>query len=74
MELVRDTLLYGELVQELRGEGRSQKRSTALHIIDAIVLGGVDVSQLHLKERLAVYITFYLSCRIEQLITLIELN
>merc|ERR1740128_82100 len=51
IELARDTLVYGELVQELKGEGRSQKRSYALHIIDAIYLGGVDVSQLHLKER-----------------------
>ena len=51
IELARDTLVYAELVQELRGEGRSQKRSYALHIIDAVCLGGVDVSQLHLKER-----------------------
>ena len=52
VELVRDTLIYGELIQELRGEGRSQKRSSALHIVDAVILGGVDVSKLHLKERL----------------------
>jgi cap1 methyltransferase len=51
IELARDTLVYAELVPELRGEGRSQKRSYALHIIDAVCLGGVDVSQLHLKER-----------------------
>lgn len=51
IEMPRDTLIYGELVQELRGQGRSQMRSHALHIIDAIYLGGVDVSQLHLNER-----------------------
>lgn len=51
IELVRDTLFYGEMIQELRGEGRSQKRSHTLHIIDAVYLGGVDISQLHLKER-----------------------
>lgn len=49
--MARDSLVYAELVQELRGEGRSQKRSYALHIIDAVCLGGIDVSQLHLKER-----------------------
>lgn len=51
IEMARDSLVYAELVQELRGEGRSQKRSYALHIIDAVCLGGIDVSQLHLKER-----------------------
>ena len=51
VELVRDTLIYGERIQELRGEGRSQKRSYALHVIDAVFLGGVDVSKFHLKER-----------------------
>ncbi|XP_046632106.1 cap-specific mRNA (nucleoside-2'-O-)-methyltransferase 1-like isoform X1 [Daphnia pulicaria] len=51
VELARDTLIFGELIQELRGEGRSQKRSTALHVIDAVFLGGVDVSKLHLKDR-----------------------
>jgi hypothetical protein len=56
LELVRDTLFYGEMIQELRGEGRSQKRSYTLHIIDAVYLGGVDISQLHIKERL---ICFY---------------
>ncbi len=53
VELVRDTLIYGELIQELRGEGRSQKRSCALHIMDAVALGGVDVGKFHLKERKA---------------------
>ena len=51
IELARDTLIYGELVSELKGEGRSQKRSHALHIIDAIYLGGIDVSHFHLKDR-----------------------
>ena len=58
IELARDTLVYAELVQELQGEGRSQKRSYALHIIDAMYLGGIDVSQLHLKERLLFINTF----------------
>lgn len=51
VELVRDTLVFGELVLEMRGEARSQKRSHAFHIIDAIVLGGVDVSELNIQER-----------------------
>lgn len=56
VELIRDTLVYAELVQELRGEGRSQMRSNALHIIDAIYLGGEDVSHFQMEER---YITIY---------------
>jgi cap1 methyltransferase len=51
LELSPDTLLYGEIVKELRGEGKSQHKVTTLHIIDAISLGGVDISGEHLTLR-----------------------
>jgi cap1 methyltransferase len=51
LELSPDTLLYGELVMELKGEGRSQCKFTTLHIIDAIFLGGIDISGEHLTLR-----------------------
>nr|CAD7453500.1 unnamed protein product [Timema tahoe] len=52
IELSPDTLFYGEIVQELHGEGRSQRKIPILHIIDAIFLGGKDISKLHITERL----------------------
>lgn len=51
LELSPETLVYGELVYELRGVGKPQRRVYTLHIIDAILLGGVDVRAVHLKER-----------------------
>nr|CAD7257698.1 unnamed protein product [Timema shepardi] len=52
IELSPDTLFYGEIVQELHGEGRSQRKIPILHIIDAIFLGGKDISKRHITERL----------------------
>ncbi|XP_049873208.1 cap-specific mRNA (nucleoside-2'-O-)-methyltransferase 1 isoform X2 [Pectinophora gossypiella] len=46
------TLLYGEVVKEFRGEGSKQVYSKALHVIDAMVLGGIDISHLPLTERI----------------------
>lgn len=51
IELSPDTLVYAEMVSELRKEHRQQLRTSALHILDAYLLGGENVSQLHLKER-----------------------
>ena len=51
LELSPDTLLYGEMVLELIGDGRSQRKITTLHIIDAICLGGIDISSHHLTIR-----------------------
>jgi len=51
LELSPDTLLYGEIVKELKGEGRSQRKVTTFHIIDAISLGGIDISGEHLTLR-----------------------
>jgi len=51
LELSPDTLLCGETVKELKGEGRSQRKVTTFHIIDAISLGGIDISGEHLTLR-----------------------
>jgi len=50
-DLSRGTLLYGEIVKEMRGEGRSQRKVTAFHIVDAIFLGEEDLRQRDLVER-----------------------
>src|SRR5207249_4054707 len=42
-ELPSDTLFYGEIYQELKGEGKAQRRTTAVDIIDVLFLGGKDV-------------------------------
>lgn len=51
LEMSANTLIYGEIVKELIGENRSQISTQALHIIDAIYLGGKDIRHLSLKER-----------------------
>ena len=50
-ELSPDTLLYGEIVTEFRGEGKSQRKVKAVHIIDGYRLGGEDISSKHFMER-----------------------
>lgn len=52
IELPADTLIEAEFVQELKGEGNGQRRIWAVHCIDAFVLGGVNVQDLHYIERL----------------------
>lgn len=52
VEITPNTLVYAEVVRELSGEGRSQTVTHALHLIDAIRLGGVDVRNKSLPERL----------------------
>lgn len=52
LEITPKTLIYGEIVKELTGEGKSQTTVYALHIIDGIVLGGVDIRNRPLAERL----------------------
>lgn len=51
LEMSPNTLIYGELVKELISENRSQLSLHSLHIIDGIVLGGVDIRHLPLRER-----------------------
>ena len=50
-ELSPDTLLYGEIVTEFRGEGKSQRKVKAVHIIDGYRLGGEDISSKYFMER-----------------------
>lgn len=52
LELPADTLFYGEMVQEFEGEGRQQKRFNTIHIIDALVLGKVQVKDMHYEQRM----------------------
>lgn len=51
LELPPDTLVYAELISEITKERRSQHRLYALHILDAWILGGEDISQKYLPER-----------------------
>ncbi|XP_041352995.1 cap-specific mRNA (nucleoside-2'-O-)-methyltransferase 1-like [Gigantopelta aegis] len=51
VELPTDTLLEVEVVQELRGEGRGQRRQKTIHVLDALFLCGKDVRMKHFKER-----------------------
>lgn len=46
-----DTLVYGEIVLELRGELKAQRRVRSVHLIDGLVLNGFDVTNMHLVER-----------------------
>ncbi|XP_001664002.2 cap-specific mRNA (nucleoside-2'-O-)-methyltransferase 1 [Aedes aegypti] len=45
------TVLYGEIVEEISAKGEKQKIVHALHIIDAILLGGQEVRGLPLDKR-----------------------
>lgn len=40
-----------QIVKEYKGQGNNQFYNKALHIIDAMMLGGVDISQYALSER-----------------------
>ena len=50
-ELSPNTLLYGEVVTEFRGEGKSQRKVKSVHIIDGFCLGGDNISKKHFMER-----------------------
>uniref|UniRef100_A0A673M2B3 Cap-specific mRNA (nucleoside-2'-O-)-methyltransferase 1 n=1 Tax=Sinocyclocheilus rhinocerous TaxID=307959 RepID=A0A673M2B3_9TELE len=50
LELPRDTLLSVEIVQELKGEGKAQRRINAVHVLDALVLNGTDVRDQHFNQ------------------------
>nr|CAB3231947.1 cap-specific mRNA (nucleoside-2'-O-)-methyltransferase 1 [Phallusia mammillata] len=47
----RDTILEVEIVDELKGEGKSQRRSCALHVVDGVMLAGDDISSRNFSER-----------------------
>ncbi|GAB6022154.1 FtsJ methyltransferase domain-containing protein 2, variant 2 [Chamberlinius hualienensis] len=53
VELPRGTLVFAELINELQGESRGQKKVRALHILDAFSLGEDNVSLLPYDERMA---------------------
>ncbi|XP_013196993.1 cap-specific mRNA (nucleoside-2'-O-)-methyltransferase 1 [Amyelois transitella] len=47
-----NTLIYGEIVKEYRGEGNQQLFTKALHVIDGMVLGGIDITHMSLSNRI----------------------
>ncbi|XP_055912403.1 cap-specific mRNA (nucleoside-2'-O-)-methyltransferase 1 [Eupeodes corollae] len=52
LEMSPKTLIYGEIVQEQIGEGSKGIMVRALHIIDGICLGGLNIARMPIKERL----------------------
>uniref|UniRef100_A0A8C4Q8P6 Cap-specific mRNA (nucleoside-2'-O-)-methyltransferase 1 n=1 Tax=Eptatretus burgeri TaxID=7764 RepID=A0A8C4Q8P6_EPTBU len=52
-DLPRDTLLLTEVVPELRGEGRAQRKVNAVHVLDAVFLNGTDVRTNHFSQRMS---------------------
>merc|ERR1719262_1044793 len=50
-EFPAGTLVYGEVVEEKRGEANSMRRVTGFHIIDALYLGNEDVRSADFKAR-----------------------
>ncbi|KAI4487617.1 hypothetical protein M0804_005766 [Polistes exclamans] len=51
IELPPDTLVYAEIINEIAKERKSQRKIYALHILDAWILGGEDISQKYLPDR-----------------------
>lgn len=51
IELPANTIVEAEFVLETRGEGKAQRKVKAVHLIDAMFLCGVNVSQQHFTER-----------------------
>uniref|UniRef100_A0A8C5L309 Cap-specific mRNA (nucleoside-2'-O-)-methyltransferase 1 n=1 Tax=Jaculus jaculus TaxID=51337 RepID=A0A8C5L309_JACJA len=51
-ELPRDTLLSVEIVHELKGEGKAQRKISAIHILDVLILNGSDVREQHFNQRI----------------------
>lgn len=54
IEMAPNTLIYGEIAKELTGEGLKQTVVHALHIIDAMVLGGTDIRSLPFLKRMQI--------------------
>ncbi|XP_066586803.1 cap-specific mRNA (nucleoside-2'-O-)-methyltransferase 1 [Prorops nasuta] len=51
IELPADTLVYAELVIEMRKEGRTQYKTYALHILDSFILGGENINDCYIWDR-----------------------
>ncbi|KAH8419706.1 hypothetical protein KR009_001309 [Drosophila setifemur] len=47
------SIFYGQIVYEFYGEGRTIQRVAALHIIDGICLGGIDIRRRTFRERVS---------------------
>ena len=52
IEIPRDSILDVEFVEEMRGEGKGLRKVMALHIFDALFLGGTDIRRFHFMDRL----------------------
>jgi len=50
-ELPSETILYGEQVEERKGEGKAQLKIVTLHIIDVILIGGQNFQDRLFSER-----------------------
>ncbi|KAG7199158.1 hypothetical protein KM043_018046 [Ampulex compressa] len=51
VELPRHTLVYAELTREYTRQAKNQYNMFSLHILDAFMIGGEDISKKHLQER-----------------------
>uniref|UniRef100_A0A8D9DPA1 Cap-specific mRNA (nucleoside-2'-O-)-methyltransferase 1 n=1 Tax=Cacopsylla melanoneura TaxID=428564 RepID=A0A8D9DPA1_9HEMI len=51
IQLSPGTLLYGETVEEFKGQGAAQVKLKTFHIIDAFALGDRDISRMHYTMR-----------------------
>lgn len=51
VEITANTLFYGEIVKEITGDGNNQSIVYAMHIIDAMVLGGMDIRNVGVEKR-----------------------
>ncbi|XP_072911899.1 cap-specific mRNA (nucleoside-2'-O-)-methyltransferase 1 [Hemitrygon akajei] len=51
-ELPRETVLLVEIIQELKGEGKAQRRTSSIHILDALILNGTDIREQHFNQRI----------------------
>lgn len=51
VEMPPNTFVYGEIAKELNGEGGSQTMVYAMHIIDGMILGGIDIRNMPLHKR-----------------------
>lgn len=51
IDLPPNTLIYAEMVYEMRREFRNLLKVLALHILDAFVLGSEDISHMYIRDR-----------------------
>jgi len=51
IDLPAETILYAEVLWEMKGESKAQKKVMSIHVIDAMFLAGEDVRSHHFNER-----------------------